>query len=408
MSYVVAATDAFAAAAQDLAAMGSALSATSAAAAAPTTSLLAAAADEVSTSVAALFGRYGLEYQAVHAQVAQAHEQFVHNLVANADAYLSTEIANATAIGPLPAAGTRITVPGAGPLYYPTAISQLPYLGQIFMQGIEGPPSVSILQWYDLLNHSIGKNWFPDTTARVVNFPASIGIVSGSLSAPTANEAIAIGQGMLHAEIMNAYTNGDGSPVNIAALSQGTIVVHRELAYLATAPDAPPPDALKFTLFSGPEFGLASTYLPTGTTVPLIDFTLHGMPNTQYDVSMVYGQYDGWAHPPDRPWNLLSLVNSVFGTVYTHNTAALVTPSDVVEMSSVTTPLGGTITTYMIPSPILPMLLPLQQLGVPAPIINGLNSILQPMVDAGYSSLDPHAGPYFSGGVLHGVPRLLW
>jgi hypothetical protein len=58
----------------------------------------------------------------------------------------------------------------------------------------------------------------------------------------------------------------------------------------------------------------------------------------------------------------------------------------------------------MIPAPTLPMLLPLEQIGVPQPIVNNLNSVLQPIVDNGYSSLTPNAGPYFSEGSLVGLP----
>ena len=59
---------------------------------------------------------------------------------------------------------------------------------------------------------------------------------------------------------------------------------------------------------------------------------------------------------------------------------------------------------YMVPSPTLPMLMPLELIGVPQPVVNNLNSILQPIVNDGYSSLTPHAGPYFSEGALVGLP----
>jgi PE-PPE domain/PE family len=434
VSYVVATPDFLRTAAEDLAAMGSAVSAANAAAANSTMSLLAPGADEVSRRIAALFGAHALEYQAVSSQAAQFNERFVLGLAANANAYLTTEIANAEQglwnavnapvqtlsgrplIGnganvttpvslPRAAAGTRITVPGAGPLYDPNFLTRLPYLGQVLLEGgIPGPSSVSILQGYDLLNHAIGENWFPGTTAQVVNYPASYGILSGSLAAPGANGAIAMGQRALNDQITNAVANGNGSPVHIAALSEGTVVVDRELAYLATDPTAPPANALQFVMFSNPELGLAHTYLPNGFTVPLINYTVQGLPNTQYNVSVVFGQYDFWGNPPDRPWNLLADVNSLFGAAYYHDPASLASPSDVVEVSSVTDSAGGTITTYMIPSPTLPMLLPLEQIGVPQPIVNNLNSVLQPIVNDGYSSLTPDAGPYFSGGSLVGLP----
>jgi hypothetical protein len=410
VSYVLATPELLSTAAGELAGIGSAVNAANAAAANSTTSLLGAGADEVSTCIAGLFGAHGLAFQAVTAQAAQLHERFVLTLAANAKAYLTTEIANAEAVlGPQPvsgaAAGTRITVPGAGPLYYPNFITELPYLGQLVYAGsIPGPISVSILQGYDLLNHAIGQNWFPGTTSQVVNYPASIGLVSGSLAAPGVNEAVAMGQRALNDQIMNAFANGNGSPVRIAALSEGTLVVNRELAYLAADPTAPPPNALQFATFNGPESGLLHIYLPNGLTVPLVNYTAQGLPATQYDVSVVFGQYDFFGNPPDRPWDLPAWVNSLFAGIYNHNTTSLASMSDAVQVSSATTSLGGTVTTYMIPAPTLPMLYPLQQIGVPQPIVNDLNSFLQPIVNDGYSSLTPNAGPYFSQGSLVGLP----
>ncbi|MCV7378988.1 hypothetical protein BST11_18370 [Mycobacterium alsense] len=410
MSYVLVTPEWLSAAADDMAGIGSAVSAANAAAASSTTSLLAAGADEVSARIAGVFGAHGRQFQAICAEAARLPESFAQTFAANATAYLSTEIATTQALagGPAPpaaAAGTRITVPGAGPLYYPNFITSLPYLGQLIYAGsIPGPLSVSVLQGYDILNHAIGQNWFPGTTAQVVDYPASIGLISGSLAAPGVNQAVAMGQRALNDQIMNAFANGNGSPVSIAALSEGTIVVNRELAYLAADPTAPPPSALHFAMFNGPETGLLHTYLPNGLTVPFVDYTAQGLPSTQYDVSVVFGQYDFFGNPPDRPWNIPAWVNSVFAGVYNHNTTSLASVSDAVEVSSATTSLGGTVTTYMIPSPTLPMLLPLEQIGVPQPIVSNLNAFLQPIVNEGYSSLTPNAGPYFSQGTLVGLP----
>ncbi len=433
MSYVLTAPDSLANAASDLARIGMAVNAANTTAVGSTTSLLAAGADEVSTRVAAFFGEYGLDYEALTARAAQLHERFVSTLSESANEYVTGEFANVeglvqeavsapaqtlfgleptggalagTAATPIAAAGTRITIPGAGPLYYPYLITNSPYLGHLIITGIgmPGPISASILQEYDLLNHAIGENWFPGSTSQVVNYPASIGILSGSLAAPGVNGAVAMGQQALNDQIMNAFANGNGSPVYVAGLSEGTIVLNRELAYLATSPTAPPAHALQFAMFSSPEFGLLDTYLPNGFTVPLVDYTVQGLPNTQYNVSVVFGQYDFFGNPPDRPWDVPAWVNSLFGGLYYHNTASLASLSDAVEVSSVTTSLGGTITTYMIPSPILPMLLPLEQIGVPQPIVDNLNSWLQPIVNDGYSSLTPDAGPYFSHGSLVGLP----
>lgn len=75
MSFVLISPEVVSAAAGDLANVGSTISAANKAAAAATTQVLAAGADEVSARIAALFGMYGLEYQAISAQVAAYHQR---------------------------------------------------------------------------------------------------------------------------------------------------------------------------------------------------------------------------------------------------------------------------------------------------------------------------------------------
>ena len=68
MSYVFATPEFVAAAATDLASIGSSITAASAAAAAPTSAVLAAGADEISAAIAALFGAHAQAYQQLSAQ----------------------------------------------------------------------------------------------------------------------------------------------------------------------------------------------------------------------------------------------------------------------------------------------------------------------------------------------------
>jgi hypothetical protein len=272
--------------------------------------------------------------------------------------------------------GTRITVPGAAPG---------------LLTGHETP------QQYAAINAAIGENWFPGTTPEVVNYPATAGWPS-ALTAPTANRSIAIGQQMLNADILNAVATG--RPVVVAGLSEGTIVVDAEEAYLATAPNAPPPSMVTFVEFANPQRGLADTYFHAGVTIPGAGYTVHDASESQYNTALVYRQYDGWANPPDRPWHLLADVNALAGASYLHTPTELASPSQAVEVSSVTDSLGGTTTTYMIPTTTLPMLIPLQHMGVPSPIVNDLNNVLTPIVNEGYSQYDPNGGPYFSQGNL--------
>ena len=77
MSYVIAAPDMLASAATDLAGIGSSLSEANAAATASTTRVIAAAADEVSAAIASLFSSHGTAFQALSAQAATFHSEFV-------------------------------------------------------------------------------------------------------------------------------------------------------------------------------------------------------------------------------------------------------------------------------------------------------------------------------------------
>lgn len=82
-------------AAQDLAGIRSALSASYAAAAGPTTAVVSAAEDEVSTAIASIFGAYGRQCQVLSAQASAFHDEFVNLLKTGATAYRNTEFANA-------------------------------------------------------------------------------------------------------------------------------------------------------------------------------------------------------------------------------------------------------------------------------------------------------------------------
>ena len=96
MSFVIVAPETITAAASELTSLGSAISAAHAAAAAQTTELVAAGADEVSAAIAALFGAQGQAYQAMGAQAAAFHQQFVQALTAGSASYASAEVAAAS------------------------------------------------------------------------------------------------------------------------------------------------------------------------------------------------------------------------------------------------------------------------------------------------------------------------
>lgn len=94
MSFLLTQPETLTGAATDLAGIGSTLHAATAAAAAPTTTVQAAGADEISTVVAALFQAHGQRYQALSAQAAAVHAQFVQAMNAAGQAYAGAEVAN--------------------------------------------------------------------------------------------------------------------------------------------------------------------------------------------------------------------------------------------------------------------------------------------------------------------------
>ena len=99
MSFETTQPEMLAAAAGNLAGIGSSVSAENTAAAAPTTGVLPPAADQVSALTAAQFVAHAHLYQAISAQAAAVHEMFVNTLNASSGSYAATEVANAAAAG---------------------------------------------------------------------------------------------------------------------------------------------------------------------------------------------------------------------------------------------------------------------------------------------------------------------
>ncbi len=99
MSFVTIDPEGLASAAGDLQAIGSAINAGNAASGALTTGVIPAASDEVSALTATQFAAHAQLYQAVAAQAAAIHDQFVIALGTAAGSYAAIEAANAAATG---------------------------------------------------------------------------------------------------------------------------------------------------------------------------------------------------------------------------------------------------------------------------------------------------------------------
>jgi hypothetical protein len=124
MSFLITTPDIVSAAATDLAGIGSTLSEANSAAASATTGVVSAGLDEVSAAIAELFGAHGQAYQALSAQAAQFHNDFVQTMTAGANAYASAE-GNAAQTLASPAAGVSPTpTPTPTPTPAPTPLQK--------------------------------------------------------------------------------------------------------------------------------------------------------------------------------------------------------------------------------------------------------------------------------------------
>jgi hypothetical protein len=182
MSFVSVTPDIVGQAAGELDSIGSTLSAANAAAAASTTAVAAPGADAVSAAVAALLGAHAEEYQAIGAEAADFHSQFVSLLNAGTGSYVSTELANARATAPFGLGGLGGLGGGSGGvLSYLTG--SIPGVSELDLAAVAAGPAVVALP---VLEHQTG----------FVNalLTGNLGAATGALTSPVVQQAALYGQ----------------------------------------------------------------------------------------------------------------------------------------------------------------------------------------------------------------------
>jgi hypothetical protein len=255
-------------------------------------------------------------------------------------------------------------------------------------------------------------NSVPDAVAKLLvppgykferlDYPAEAWPFTG-LSSDTVGKSIAVGVPRLDQMIRAAVAAHDG-PVVVAGVSIGAMVVEQEMRNLATRADAPTPSQVSFTLMADPtDPGGAFSYLPY-TYIPVIDMVMQPFPQTPYKVDVIKQLYDGVSSFPDRPWNLLADLNALIGGLgIFHNAEHLAQDFALVEAGKFP-PLDATtevnaqsgVTTFYT-----------GEFGGPAlthlfdPYLSNLDKLLTPIINLGYSSKTPNAGPHIApGGAL--------
>ena len=201
-----------------------------------------------------------------------------------------------------------------------------------------------------------------------------------------------------------AVRQNDGKVVIIGE-SMGSMVAWRVAAELANSSDRPNQADVRVVLIAPPEAGVAQ-YFKVGTHIRILNYRVRRIAESPYDTTIVIGEYDGWSDPPDRPWNLVSSANALAGIVYVHGPPiAAADPTDL-RPESVIPRIGeerGSITTYLVPTQNLPLTQVFRDVGVPDALVDKVDQVLRPVVDAGYRRHDEPGDtrPYLSDGEIH-------
>jgi hypothetical protein len=402
MSFVIAAPEMVASAASDLAGIRSTISEANAAAV-PTTAVIPAAEDEVSAAIAELFSRHGQAYQALSAQVAAFHDQFVQALTASAGSYASAEAASAAAMaGALGAPaqtmlarsliGSAATGAVGGTGAATATVNQLPALANItLVMGSSGNP-IPPRSYVTAFVPKFVTPSFPGFTVgnvQVLSTPEGLYPQTGVKDLPI-DASVSRGVTILDSAIHQQLTAGNN--VAVFGLSQSAIISSLEMQRLDPS-GTPSSLPISFVLAGdpmNPNGGLWERFAPL--SFPSLGLTFYGAtPGNDFSTAIYTLEYDGAADFPRYPIDLLSDLNALAGIFYLH--PHYISLSHAQIGSAIALPTQGPTETryYMIPTQDLPLLDPLR--AVPF-VGNPLADLLQPdmtvLVNLGYG--DPAFG----------------
>lgn len=184
---------------------------------------------------------------------------------------------------------------------------------------------------------------------------------------------------------------GPGEKALAFGYSSSANVMVREMRALQNQPGgAPAVDRLEFFLMGNPNRpngGIMQRF--PGLYIPLLDIRLDGSNpvDTPYATTDVSWRYDGAADFPLYPVNLLADVNALFGSWLLHGNYYPATMNGARAVPDTTV---GKITYITLKPPRLPMLMPLDYLGFPPPLLDLVEPALTVMVEWGYDrSISP-------------------
>jgi hypothetical protein len=405
VSFVSAGPEAMAAAATDLANIGSTVREANAAAAALITGLAPAAEDEVSTAIAGLFGKYANEFQSLGAQAAAFHDRLVQNLNAAAGTYAATEAASASVLQTAeqnlvnavnapaelllghPLIGTGTTM-SAGTALEAVIAAPLTAVGTTLVMGGSGDPFPT-----STFQNAVNNLFIQITPGLEGSVPKGVFTPEQFYPFGGPNEltlAASVSQGVqLLDNALQPYIAA-GTPVGVFGYSQSAVIASLEMRSLEAA--GVPSSAVHFELIGdlmNPNGGYFERYVGLNLAALGINFS-GATPSNAYPTTIYTMEYDGWADVPRYPLDILSDLNTLQSQ--THFAYPNLTPAQVGSAIQLATS-GATQTTYyMIPTHDLPLLDPIRG-GIPI-FGNAIADLLQPdltyLVNLGYG--DPLYG----------------
>lgn len=212
-----------------------------------------------------------------------------------------------------------------------------------------------------------------------VNWPAEHSPSNGGLSL---GESIAVGIENLDTQLDAALGRlaAPGEKVTVVGLSAGSLVVNEVLRELANDPNAPGKQQVTFIVVADSS---RQKVIDKAKYNSSYDYTYRPAPETKYDVSVVVAEFDGTHDFPDRWWHFTAVLNSIAGAIVGHIPVMFADLSDVpatnieVDVNSK----GGVTTTYLVPSPELPLVKLF-------PFLKSQEASLRASVEKGYSRYD--------------------
>lgn len=363
--------EALASAASELETIRAALGSANAAAARPTMSLISAAADEVSAAIARFFTDYAVEFQTLSERVGAAQQNFVRTVSAASNSYLGAEAISASAMQ------TTLSGPLAG------GVTTL-------IMGGTGNPTPNATYLNNIYNAYIAPLIAPQSAIPTALTTPEQGFPLTGLNSLTYDTSVAQGLQILKQAIS---AQPPGTHTVAFGFSQSATTITEYLKGVANGSiTGPPLSDLSFVLAgnpNNPNGGLFERFV--GMYLPGINETFSGAtPDLGYRTSIYTIQYDGFAHFPRYPLNLLADANALAGMYYGHlsPTPAYenLTPAQIA--SAIVAPVSpgatGNTTYYMIPSQDLPLLRPL---NLPQPLLNLIQPPLRVLIDMGYGDI---------------------